>query len=493
MEILNKFDLRFIGNWYVDLGILGLKNLFYEVSDILNELNLELDQEKEIEFIKIFLIVYLTKEIEKQINKKIKKENVLLIADERRKFISYILKDLNKKTERKIIDNIKEKFQDKLINKFIRNNQSINRNRLLIDSDFYKNFAFFNNSQKFEKQKENLVLFLTEGKILSRNNKKDVEFQKDLNKFLPSYQEFGNFFFTKMTLNDFANQLPLLKHVFYASILTLPYAFININQTNYCFYSYDIDFSFNVNLGLKKYLEKTKNGASILDITWRSIIDVLLQRKSEWALNNMYLISYKKLSNKSVSGVEYIGISKQKARIIVDDDLREKINFNLNGKWLIMEFLKGSSLFDILFEYIKSNLDKNLNLENIYYAIAIDAHLIKASNNFKNRFYRAFNYFFNCNLVDNLLIKDDILKMNYMNRCFNNINLSNKYINQLIAQLKNGNKSIFFNNLLKIINNSEIEKNIKNLVINYILRKILYNNINWRHYALGLIIPNNRK
>lgn len=509
--------LSFTGNWYIDLGILGMRILFDEARGISDKVNFRLDNRDN--FIKSFLVVYLTKVIGEQLRNNLGKkpdrekyeEFLNLLKDKRKKYFKKIFSNrLYSKNIEEVIDSVFKNFQhplvDEVINRKLPSNEKKNQNetylqfvkkqrdkkRLWLDSNFYKNFPFFNPSTKIDRQKENIIRFFTRGEEVIDKDRKvvPVEFFKTLNKFLPSYNEFPNNFFVSTSLNDIVSQMNIQDYIFYASILSIPYAFVDIRGVNYAFYSPDGEFSFAVNLRLKKYLEREeeKNDNEILKITWRSIIDVLLEQKSEWALNDMYLISYRRIRNEGVEGVEYIGVDKQKAKIVIDDDFREKLNVSLGGKWLIMEYLRGASLFKLSFEYVKSNLDEAIYREPIFYALAIEANSNKYGK--IGRSYSAFDCFSKYNLADNSKIKEAILKIRQANRDFNAASsLDDKSVYYLLIQLKEDKKGLFVNTLLKLINNYSKDSTARKRLTLYILENILYNKNSWRYYGLALISP----
>ncbi|MEO0119177.1 MAG: hypothetical protein ABIK60_01375 [candidate division WOR-3 bacterium] len=373
------------------------------------------------------------------------------------------------------------------------------KDRLWIDSNFYKNFGFYNTSQKIDKQIENFESFLKEGKLKSGSNKKSTEFSKTLNKLLPSSSDFSNAFFVPIDISElskiFNNTFYGYDYIFYPILLLIPKAFIEISGVNYVFYSPDIDFSFKVNLRLKKYLEQLQEGKKdkeIFNITWRSILNVLVEQKSFWSLNNMYIISYRRISNEIVEKVEYIGIDKNKAKIIIDDELRDNLNISISmkneeKKWLIMEYLKRNSLFEICLRYVKDskkNGDKVKNTSSIFTALAVEENNIKKHKDNYKAFYFEEN---KRNLISE--IKDEIKEMRKANKIFNSL-LENNLDYYLINKIKEGRKDKFLNQILKMVNHSSMLKNEKdfNFLLYYIFNKILYNNKSWQYYALPLII-----
>jgi hypothetical protein len=472
-------DLRFTGNWYIDLGILGtiflIENKFgYNLEKVINIWNKEPEK-----FNKIFTISFLHEVINKN-NEEISRgmDNVLQELRNREDF-----KDLT-------INDIWDKYFETY-----KNILKTEVKKLPLSRAEFRDLWIFN-APTIEKQKE------LWDKILNNNfpdiSREQAFLDKTINKLLPSYKEFENAYFVPLYLRDLS--------FFNYSFLSLREAFVDISIKgvikHYCFYSPDLEFSYVVNRKLKEYKKKIKEDSEILKVTWKALIDVLYLFKSEWVLSNMYLISYERMDNKKVENVEYIGIDRQKAKIIIDDEFREKLNTVLQysraktnknkqliRKWLLMEYLENNSLFDICWEYVKYSIENNnLYLEPIFYALMIEAN--SRRYNKVNNGCSAFDYIFHHSLPDNSLIKEGIRKTKRANDNFNKIKSIERHIYYLLLQLKETKKNSFVNNLLKIINSSEIDHYTKRSLIDYIFNRILYNNSsNWKHYGLALILP----
>jgi hypothetical protein len=152
---------------------------------------------------------------------------------------------------------------------------------------------------------------------------------KTVNKFLPSESEFPNITYTETSTETLKHQFRYL----FVYLLCFTYAFENFkNMGHVFFYSSDLEFSYNINKKLrlyKKNVEDLKDPNAIFKVTWKQIIDLLVEYKSSWSLENMYIIKYRKLSNKEQEGIEYIGIPKLQASILLDDHIREGLNHNV--------------------------------------------------------------------------------------------------------------------------------------------------------------------
>lgn len=516
-------SLEFSGNWYFDLGRLGLINLFEEVFDY--NLNKVAELLKDKEKLKIyFTFAFLFKEVKVKITQeeywggKYGKEYQNL---------KKALSDLKKKTEkdkRKELEECKEKINKKIqseldnlksnyLNNKLQNNlwkefydfcYSRNlkdylkrQNRVPIDSSFYKNFLFFNPSSKLEKQSVDFNNFI--------DNKYDKIshnlFDKAINKLMPSYDEFSNIYFCKIRLQDIQSTLNF--NLFPILILCLPYAFYNISGKNYCLYSPDLKFTYSVNKKIKNFLNQMKDQKEdILKITWEKIVDTLTEYKSIWALNNMYLISYQ-IKKQEIVDAEYIGIDKLKAKIILDDTIRQNLNNfisiskgkNTSRIWVLNEFIKGSILLDKILEYLKSQKDK-VFFNQIFYALSTEAIIIELSgeNNIINGF--STDSILSNHKILNILpdrVKDNqkimIQKNNFLKEICKSI--SDRQFYYAIKLIETKQKDKFLNFILKKINSTNgfgVKNWKKEALIDFILQKILYNENTWQYYAAALLV-----
>jgi len=201
--------------------------------------------------------------------------------------------------------------------------------RLPIDSAFYKNFLFFNNFAGNLEQKQSFYYMLS-----SNFDKEEIldRIDKTINKFLPSESEFINISYTKLSTTIFKNQYEYI----FVYLICFTYGIENYKNLGYVvFYSNDLAFTYSVNKKLKLYKEKikvSKHTNKIFKVTWQQIIDFLVEYKSKWSLENMYIVSYQSLDNQFQKGVRYIGIHKLQASLLLDDKIREALNTRIKCK-----------------------------------------------------------------------------------------------------------------------------------------------------------------
>ncbi|MBP8992039.1 MAG: hypothetical protein KBG82_08690 [Spirochaetes bacterium] len=380
--------------------------------------------------------------------------------------------------------------------------------RIPIDSGFYKNFLFFNNSLGNLEQRDsfyNLISFNSaDEEILEKMD-------KTINKFLPSEKEFSNISYAELSTESFKNNIEYL----FVYLLCFIYAFEYYKNLGYIlFYSNDLDFSYIVNkkirLGNKKIgLDKGRKQRSIqkngiLRLTWKQIIDTLVERKSSWSLENMYIISYQKLDNKTQEGVEYIGIPKLQASILLDDTIRKELNSwiqfrsqKFGGKshcWLLEEFIKGKPLYPIILNHINLVLNQG---ENVFfnrtssrYSLIVEAKILefKAKHSTNNLF--SSEYFDNYKaLVGEIKneAKSSLFYAGFINQISADENIRRNMGTELLETLKAKNKITFLNILLKNINESSNIGAIESFM-DWIFNKIIVNNVSWEMYALLLIV-----
>ncbi len=368
--------------------------------------------------------------------------------------------------------------------------------RLPVDSGFYKNFLFYNysagNLEQCKSFYDAISFNLKSNRILSR-------IDKTVNKFLPSKKEFSNIYYAELSSKIFKEEIPWL----FVYLLCFIYAFTNFRGIGYViFYSNDIKLTYTINKRLKIHQEKVQDLSSLLKVTWREIIDVLFEYKSYWSLENMYIIRYRRLDNQTQEDVEYIGIPKLQASIIIDDVVRDALNKYIptpkveRGRkvwiWVLEEFIKNRLLLPHLINYLHEYLGKRLNikLENrtLIYANSVDARLRelgKDNNLFSSEFFNGYrNVLFE--------IKEDATNMflaaKNAYRIFNDPKEREKTASRLLSTIRKRNKYAFTNILLKsFIGKTEKQKEIRNLN-KYLFEKIISNDINWENYAFVIVI-----
>ncbi|MGC8726260.1 MAG: hypothetical protein ACP5RS_06780, partial [Thermoplasmata archaeon] len=362
--------------------------------------------------------------------------------------------------------------------------------RIPIQSGFYNNFLFFNNSTDFLKQKESFYNTISFD-IDKEENLKKID--KTINKFLPSEKEFPNINYTEMSTKLFRQQL----NYFFVYLLCFEYAFEYDKNTGHVFfYSDNVEFSYIINKKLKLYKNNANNkdGNSIFKVTWQQIINYLVENKASWSLENMYIISYQKLNNQYQEDIKYIGIPKLQASILLEDSIREAINLEIVSTkkyWLLEEFINGKPLYPIILNHISLILNNDttyFNYSPVLYSLIIEANILNFKNSKKNnKMLFAEDYFDNYrSLVDD--IKKDVRYSSFNASLIKQISKDkdskNRIAMNLIEVLKAKDKNMFLNILFKNLN----ENKSSNPSLNeWIFEKIVENNISYEIYGLLLV------
>jgi len=410
---------------------------------------------------------------------------------------------------KKLIELLREKHEE--INNFLNeewennviNQQKFTRDeehfyRIPIDSGFYKNFLFFNNSLGNLEQKDSFY-----NAICFNFNKEEMlkKIDKSVNKFLPSENEFSNINYTELSTKEFKSQIEYL----FVYLLCFTYAFEKYENLGYVtFYSNDLELSYIINKKLKLYkkkIEKSKDPNIILRVTWQQVIDSLVEYKSSWSLENMYIISYKRLDNQSQENIEYIGIPKLQASILLDDTIRYNLNnriqfrsknFENNFCWLLEEFIKGKPLYPIILNHINLvlNEETSLKINPSTYSLIVDAKILelrsknKGKSPFSNDFFDVYK-----SLAGE--IKKDLMYTSFsaslVKKFSKDDDTKRRIARELFGALKEKNKNIFLNILLKNMNEDKKLCSNNNLN-NFIFEKIIKNDTSYEMYGLLLIM-----
>jgi hypothetical protein len=493
----NKNSLKFTGNWFIDAGILGFINLMGEVYGWdLKKLQNEITQNHIAVYFGYFPFAYFYKWLSER-NKNVDQSlmnNFLEYLEKNKK----LLKDNDDNQLFKQFDNIWNQYIKKLFN-------DKSNNRLPIDDSFYKNFLFFNNS--FDGDRQELSFYNT----ISFNSDLEKELKtidKSINKFLPSEEEFSNINYTKFFTEPFKKQFPY----FFVYLLCFKYAFEYYKGIGHIFfYSNDLEFTYEINKKLRIYNKLYKHNKQnkdneknlILKITWQQIIDTLVEYKSSWSLENMYIISYQNLVKQQIEDVEYIGIPKLQASIILDDTIRDALNkyiqyrnlnsSNKNSVWLIKKFIEGEPLYPIILNHVELVLnEEKLNLESseLLYALVIEANILNFK--FKNKKELLFSDKY---LENYKILIDDIKKdirftsfiVSLIQQVFKDKETKKRIARELVEALKAKDKNMFLYILFK---NTNKEKEIwSNHNINeWMFNRIIKNDISFEMYGLILTI-----
>ncbi len=402
---------------------------------------------------------------------------------------------------RKIIEAQKE--LEEYLNKVWDNVKSKNINkensvfcRIPVDSSFYKNYLFFNNSKGIFEQLEDLKNLIDGNTAYSEYLSK---IDKTISKFLPSDKEFPNISYTEFQTEQLVKILPYL----FVYLINFLNAFISIRKYIF-FYSNDLNLTYRVNRKIKIYLDKAERNKvqTILRVTWKAIIDTLVETETEWSLEDLYLIKYEQVSEQDIIGVEYIGIQKLQASVLKDDTLRDALNRYIPIKasdkkiekqvWILEEFIKNKPLLPNLISHVRIYLADRIRRndyagKSLIYASIVDARMrdLKKDNKvFGEEFFERY-----VELPER--IKEEASWSFSMAKAVRNLfedqNKRRSYANLLLTTIRRNNKYRFVNILLKTL--SEKKERVNNInIIGFIFSKILSNDTSWKNYAFVFVV-----
>jgi len=439
--------------------------------------------------------------VKKDLNK-LKYENLEKLLNSNDESISQELKkliELLKVKHEEIKKFLNEEWENNVINQQKFTGEESLFYRIPIDSGFYKNFLFFNNYVGNLEQKNSFY-----NAICSNLDEEEMlkKIDKSVNKFLSSEEEFPNINYTELSTKEFKKQIEYL----FVYLLCFTYAFEKYENFGYMtFYSNDLEFSYIINKRLKLYkkkIEESRNPNLIFKVTWQQIIDSLVEYKSSWSLENMYIISYQRLDNQTQENVEYIGIPKLQASILLDDTIRENLNNSIQFRsekfegnkycWLLKEFIKGKPLYPIILSHINLALNEERvpNLSTCLYSLILEANIseFKAEKEKQNGNLFSENYFDNYKSLINE-IKEDVRFTSFgaglINQISKDVDTKKRIARELFNALKAKDKNLFLNILLKNMNENKNLCSNTNLN-NWIFNKIIKNNISFEMYGLIL-------
>jgi len=442
-------------------------------------------------------------DIEEEFNKKVIEIQNIIKNNE-----NEIREALNKKKKQKIlyyeIEKIKnngaaekiKSLREELLKKFEETNpKNENFFRLPLSNKFFTNFLFFQPGWDLSKQEKAFYSVIKSDD--SVNELKNIG--KTLNKFLLTQKDFNNEFYTSaLPVSMFQN----IKFIF-VYLLCFDEGFVKNNQNNplprsFLFYSPNLNFSHKINKKLKIFFNQQDKKYDLLKITLNQVIDSLYEHQSKWSLESMYIIQYDTLDNQKQEGVEFIGIPKIQAVIIMDDTIRENLNKSIpyrkkaKGKfeysWILQELMKGKPLSPIILNHLtlKINEEYYLSLKSSIYALAVDKCLRKVQKSiiFNQDFFKNHDF-----IVDEIKRTASIMSLN-KNCIFNlfpNKDENKRLSYELLATIKCKDKNSFLNVLSKELINKN-GKGKEKLIELYIQKNIVQNDISWECYALPLIM-----
>jgi len=375
--------------------------------------------------------------------------------------------------------------------------------RIPVDSSFFKNYLFFNNSSGIFKQLKDL-------RNLLEGNTKYSEYlskiDRVISKFLPSDKKFANISYTEFRTKILVRNVPYL-FVYLINFLNA-FTFVK-NIGSVFFYSSDLEFTYRVNKRIKTYLnENSKNNdLTILRITLQSVIDTILEVESIWVFENMYLIRYERLSQQDLIGVKYLGISKLQASIILDDTLRNVLNrkipvvaFQPDGKviiekwsWVLEEFIKNNSLLPIFYKNLwlyLNNTIRDFSVKSFIYSSCIDKNITNLREKNKREIFSNEFFYKYKNVVNN--IKEFAERMfsisSKISSTFASFSNDKRHdlAYTLFIRLRKGQKYAFINILLKELIHVENKESVEDIV-RFLFQEVLNNDKTWQNSAVAVI------
>jgi CRISPR-associated protein Cst1 len=415
--------------------------------------------------------------------------------------------------------NLKETDIKGLLPNFRLNLPAIARNFCIFNSKEIRNDAFlaFRYLQLLcQENYEELYNFIKEKLPKTKKAKEGLSYEiypdSTVNPFLYSPSEFSNIGYTKpLKTMEIKKSLGINLPIF-VSLLCFEHAFENYYEKNVvrniCFYTNNLDVCYSINkrMRIKKEIALNKSKQqSLLKITFESVIDELVESKANFSLENMYLIEYEDIQNQKLINVEYIGVPKLQASILLDDVIRENLNNSIQFRstkfkgnqycWLLEEFIKGKPLYPIIFNYINLVLNEEINLtpyRYLYslYSLIIDANMLDFKSKNKKWCLFSSDYFDNYKSLINKMKKDarfTSFSASLISQISEDIDKKRRIARELFGALKKKNKNIFLNILLKYMN--EEKKLCSNENLNgWIFDKIIKNDTSYEMYGLVLIM-----
>jgi len=369
--------------------------------------------------------------------------------------------------------------------------------RIPIANKYYTNFLFFQPNYTHEKQKKELYY-----DIDSKIKEKDVlgRIDKTINKFLASYDKAVNIYYTPLKTKYFIDIIPYL----FIYLLCFDRAFEYYRNIGYLvFYSNDIFATYKVNKRLrlrKSKIESEDDPNSIFRSTWQTVIDTIIEMESWWVLENLYLIKYADFKSKTQRfiDVEYMGISRLQATVLIDEDLRRNLNQRLQidedkYKWLFEEFIKNKPLISTIMNHLILRLNqetKQRKIQPLLYSLALEAELFPEYG---------FTHLFEDPISLNTKLDELVPRIKKSRK---KMDLARKDIKKLLSEsirennaphlfsiIRRQNKYSFANSLLKlIISSQEKDKRLIRHLNDYIFHEIIQNDETWIYYALGLFM-----
>ncbi|AIU70029.1 hypothetical protein TEU_06650 [Thermococcus eurythermalis] len=545
-------ELRFTGNWFIDAGILGFVNLMEEVYGWdLEWLQRRIKEEPEKIYYGYFPLAYLfhhsvyhqyiknvqdlnskifevrkklselenslntlNKELSKSSGREGKKLRKRIEKSERKiESLRAEMEELFKKidwekqalaTERKKLQEASDGLVDEILTDS-KNNfenvktllvQVIGNYKLQIPKD-HRNFFLYNPKKEPVLAFQYLfwLLKMDYGKLKEIKGGKSPTYERipdsTINPFLYSPVEFPNVSYTRpLTTEQITKMLPagIPAYIIFLSFFN---AFQRIPGSYIMVYVPELQSCYAINKRLKVRIQSSNGNAGLFKLTWSAIIDEIVETKARFSLENLYIIEFENIENQKLKGVEYIGIPKLHASIILDDKIRDALNTSLptgdSNIWLLGEFIKQKPLYPLISKHIWNVVRKNSSPKwrTSLYALAVDAKLRSEGNS--GLFGRAF--------LDRP--KRAAVEVKDFHRDMNGVAMTIKelspeiggknLIHPLFSALRRHNRDAFVNTLLKALLQAKSRDKVA-IINSYLFRRVLNNDSSWEDFALALVI-----
>jgi len=330
--------IMFTGNWYFDCGIIGFLSVIddlygeREVERILNELEIreidgtfQFDDKTNLIFFKSFWFSYMKDQIFKHTNIDQKIRDEFLEELKRASLNSGSIDEFICMT-----NCINKSFNEKTKKRLVKRNMS----------GFYINFAFFNCGEKTILEESKRYFFNYHSYIQNdktqNNSSITAIIDKTVNKFLVSYREFRNEFFDRpMSIEELERMLGLPLHIF---LVCVEKGFVKFEEVkeNIFVHTPDLMTTWKIHKGLKvlkeRLVKKGRKDYSIFSLVANSLVDILYERKSEWVLKNVLVITHGGIKNQDIFNVNFFPLDKTTACLLRDEIVRRRLLFSLEIK-----------------------------------------------------------------------------------------------------------------------------------------------------------------
>ncbi len=545
-------ELRFTGNWFIDAGILGFVNLMEEVYGWdLDELQRRIKEEPKKVYYGYFPLAYLfyhsvyhqyikdvqtltpkiseTKKklrevetslrlLEKELSKSPGKEERKLKkkiekVEKKAETLRAEIEELSKKIEerKRSLEEEKKKLRDSsnvLVERIIKNAGdnfvSVKKDLVEVIGDYklqipkdHRNFFLYNPKKEpvFAFQYLYWLLKMDYRRLMEIKSGKPPTYElipdSTINPFLYSPVEFPNVSYTKpLTTSQISEMLPAGMPA-YVIFLSFFNAFQWISDSYIMVYTPELNGCYAINKRLKIHIQSSKSNERLFKLTWSAIIDEIVETKARFSLENLYIVEFENIENQKLKGVEYIGIPKLHASIILDDKIRDALNTSLptgnSNIWLLGEFIKQKPLYPLISKHIWNAVRKNSSPKwrTSLYALAVDAKLRSEGNS--GLFGRAFLDRPERAAVE---VKDFHRNMNGVAMTIKELSPEiggKNLIHPLFSALRRHNRNAFVNTLLKALLQSKSKDKVA-IINSYLFRRVLNNDSSWEDFALALVI-----